>query len=51
MKNCQNCKFYQEKICHLPIWVDGRKYEGQITKPENICDLFEEALMTMEMAE
>ena len=41
-KNCNNCKFYQADICHLPLWVDGQHYESKVTKAENTCDLFEE---------
>lgn len=46
MKKCLFCRFYQNGTCRLPIWMDGKKYEGWKTEPENLCDLFE-ALVTV----
>lgn len=50
---CQNCKYYQNSICIVPIWADGIFYGGQVTKPENTCALFEEreTLVTMDEVE
>ena len=49
LKKCKNCKYYQADICHLPLWVEGVRYDGKVTGAEKSCNLFEESdtLMTM----
>ena len=48
MKNCENCKYSSGKICVIPLYVNGERFNGRIiTEPEKGCELFE-ALMTME---
>ena len=50
MNKCKFCKYYQNGICRMPIWADGKFYAGQQAEPEKSCDLFE-ALVTMEEEE
>lgn len=50
-KKCKNCKYYRADVCHLPLWADGKHYDGQVTKAENTCELFEESDILMTMVE
>lgn len=50
-KKCKNCKYYRADVCHLPLWADGKHYDGQVTKAENTCELFEESNILMAMVE
>lgn len=50
-KKCENCKYYQNGICIVPIWADGKFYSGQVTKPEKSCALFEQSDNLMAVVE
>ena len=41
--NCRNCKFFRDGVCRIPLYVEGVRYEGRQVKPEDGCELFEEA--------
>lgn len=40
-KRCGNCRYYQDGVCAVPIWKDGKLYGTHETQPGASCELYE----------